>query len=334
MLNAVNTIILSFEILSLYIIYIMSELNIGPPGTSGTPGNDDQTENSGDLEKTLRTLTKYIRDLQNVEQGMYSVLRNSPNISDGEKEQAVSKINELSSRRESLNEQIQSLGEKAKQDLQVDFQTFQQQMRIVEAAERQLNESKIKLKLLNDEKLNKLRLVQINTYYEKRYDALGYMMKYIVIFLLVAVAVGVGMQKGFIPSSIGSIILAIYFGIGIVFFYLYYTDIRNRSNRNFDEYDWKFDRNMSTEEVDEYNAAEGDEYTGDGDDDENAECKGEECCSDGMTYDEVEKRCMTEEGMSNALTQNIFSSTSEMIQVNDSGPVEAFSDNYENFASF
>ena len=45
-------------------------------------------------------------------------------------------------------------------------------------------------------------------------------------------------------------------------------------------------------------------------------------------------KCNTEEGMTSALTQNMFSSRPEMVQVSDNGPVKPFSNNYESFASF
>lgn len=303
------------------------------------PFESKENMKTSDLEETLNDLTSYIRQLQGVEQSMYKVLRNNPNISDVDKEEAVSQINELSAKREELNHEINSLGERAKLDLKIDFQAFQQQMRIVEAAERQLNESKIKLKLLNDEKLNKLRLVQINTYYLKRYDALSSLIKRFVLFIAIAIVIAVLMQKGILPGSIGSIIMAVYFALGFAYFYIGYMDIVSRSKRNFDEYEWPFDRNMDSTELGEYDSSEGDIYTS-ADGGNNEPCMGEACCSKGMVYDETEGKCVskskcdTEEGMTSALTQNMFNSRPEMVQVNDNGVVKPFSNNYENFASF
>jgi len=298
----------------------------------------EQKIESSNLEETLNSLTSYIRQLQGVEESMYKVLRNNPNITDLEKEEAVSQINELSSKREALNQEIASLGERAKVDLKVDFQAFQQQMRIVEAAERQLNESKVKLKLLNDEKLNKLRLVQINTYYHKRYDALSSLVKKFVLFIAVAIVIAILMQRGILSASIGSIIMAVYFALGFVYFYMGYMDIARRSKRNFDEYEWPFNRNMDSSELGEYDSSEECTFTGNC---ENTEtCVGEECCTTGMSYNETQGKCIpdskcdTEEGMTSALTQNMFSSIPEVVQVADNGPVKPFSNNYENFASF
>ena len=173
------------------------------------------------INNTLEQLTKYLLELQGLERNLYSILRNNPNIEDSEKEQIVRDINDLSAKRDDLNKQIKDLAESSKLELQVDFQTFQQQMRIVEAAEQQLNESKIKLKLLNDEKLNKLRLVQINTYYQKRYGALSEFIGSIVFFIIILILISWVISKGWIPASVGSIIIIIYVALGIVYFLLY-----------------------------------------------------------------------------------------------------------------
>uniref|UniRef100_A0A6C0EGG5 Uncharacterized protein n=1 Tax=viral metagenome TaxID=1070528 RepID=A0A6C0EGG5_9ZZZZ len=306
---------------------------------TNNPFEGEQKMTSSNLEETLNSLTSYIRQLQGVEESMYKVLRNNPNITDLEKEEAVSQINDLSAKREALNHEINSLGERAKVDLKVDFQAFQQQMRIVEAAERQLNESKIKLKLLNDEKLNKLRLVQINTYYHKRYDALSSLVKKFVLFIAVAIIIAILMQRGLIPAGTGSIIMAVYFALGFVYFYIGYMDIAQRSKRNFDEYEWPFNRNMDSSELGEYDSSEECAYTGNNCE-KAEECIGEECCTTGMSYDEMEGKCVpndkcaTEEGMTSALTQNMFNSRPEMVQVADNGPVKPFSNKFESFASF
>lgn len=298
------------------------------------PLSSFQTDIQGNLDKTLKSMTKYLIELQGVEKDLYNSLRNNPGMDANEKEAIVSKINMLSDKRESLNNEIKSLGEQAKLDLTIDFQTFQQQMRIVEAAEEQLNESKIKLKLLNDEKLNKLRLVQINTYYNKRYDALGDMTKYIVLFIVVAIIFAIIIQRGIIPGNIGSIILTIYVALGISYFILYYLDIQARSKRNFDEYEWVFDANRETEEDEDKDSGEGDVYLGVTKKNTD-ECIGEECCTDGMKYDETIQQCVTEEGMANALTQNVFSSKNTVIDYNNnSNSIQPFSNSSDNFASF
>jgi|LXNH01.1.fsa_nt_gb hypothetical protein len=289
----------------------------------------------GSMDKTLQRMTQYLTQLQNIEKELYNSLRNNPDMDGSEKDMLVNKINALSDKREALNNEIKNLGDKAKLDLTVDFQSFQQQMRIVQAAEEQLNESKNKLRLLNDEKLNKLRLVQINTYYNKRYDALSDMMKQIIIFVVIAIIFAIIMQQGYIPVNIGSIVLTIYLPIGIVYFYLYYLDIVARSKRNFDEYDWQFDHNKElTEDDTEQDSSETDKYLG-SEGKKNEECVGEECCTDGMRYDEEMQQCVTEEGMTNALTQGVFSSNPTVVNYNNGNePVEPFSNNFDNYASF
>lgn len=287
------------------------------------------------INNTLEQLTKYLLELQGLERNLYSILRNNPNIEDSEKEQIVRDINDLSAKRDDLNKQIKDLAESSKLELQVDFQTFQQQMRIVEAAEQQLNESKIKLKLLNDEKLNKLRLVQINTYYQKRYGALSEFIGNIVFFIIIFILISWVISKGWIPSAVGSVIVIIYLALGIVYFILYYLDIANRSKTNFDQYEWTFDKNTETKTDEDYDDSETDKYMGSKGSDTDV-CVGEACCTEGMKYDEQLQKCVvSEEGMSNALSQGCFNSNSDIVNFNNNnGPVKPFSDNYGNYASF
>ena len=55
-----------------------------------------------------------------------------------------------------------------------------------------------------------------------------------------------------------------------------------------------------------------------------------------MKYDEQLQKCVvSEEGMSNALSQGCFNSNSDIVNFNNNnGPVKPFSDNYGNYASF
>tara|TARA_B100000035_G_C21011624_1_gene559884 strand:+ start:188 stop:1108 length:921 start_codon:yes stop_codon:yes gene_type:complete len=288
----------------------------------------------GGMDKALKRMAEYLIQLQNIEKDLYKSLRNNPEMDNSEKEAIVNKINGLSDKREALNEEIKALGEKAKRDMTVDFQTFQQQMRIVNAAEEQLNESKMKLRLLNDEKLNKLRLVQINTYYNKRYDALGDMLKQFILFVVIAIIFAIIMQKGFIPANIGTVILTIYVAVAAVYFWLYYLDIAARSKRNFDEYEWIFDPNRETNE-DSENSEDSSKWLGNPKKKPD-ECVGEDCCTDGMKYDESLQQCITEEGMANALTQNVFSSRNTTLDYvnNTESSVQGFSNSTDNFATF
>ena len=54
-----------------------------------------------------------------------------------------------------------------------------------------------------------------------------------------------------------------------------------------------------------------------------------------MKYDDSIQQCITEEGMANALTQNVFSSKNTTVDyVNNTGSVQGFSNSTDNFATF
>ena len=60
--------------------------------------------------------------------------------------------------------------------------TLGQSMAAVDVLENELNQSKIRLNLIEDQMSNKLRLVEINTYYSKQYNSYSKLMKTIVFF--------------------------------------------------------------------------------------------------------------------------------------------------------
>ena len=95
------------------------------------------------------------------------------------------------------------------------------------------------------------------------------------------------------------------------------------------------DPNRETKEDEDKDSGEGDAYLGTNQ--KNAEeCVGEDCCTDGMKYDETIQQCVTEEGMSNALTQNVFSSKNVVIDYNNknNNSIQPFSNSNDKFASF
>ena len=77
------------------------------------PLSSFQTDLQGNLDKTLKSMTQYLIELQGVERDLYNSLRNNPEMDNSEKESIVNKINLLSDKRESLNSEIKSLGQQA-----------------------------------------------------------------------------------------------------------------------------------------------------------------------------------------------------------------------------
>jgi hypothetical protein len=85
---------------------------------------------------------------------------------------------------------------------------------------------------------NKLRMVQINDYYSKRYDAETAIVKKVIIVLVVFLLISILSYKKLIPTKIAAVICGILLFVTAFIIYMGHTDIESRDKLYFDEFDW------------------------------------------------------------------------------------------------
>lgn len=103
--------------------------------------------------------------------------------------------------------------------------------------------SERQLGLLTDEKRDKSRLVEINTYYGKKYNAHKQIMKTIVLICIPIIILTILGNKGLIPNSFAVLLITFIILFGIFSIGYQIIDLSNRDNMNYDEYNWKFNKN-------------------------------------------------------------------------------------------
>ena len=92
---------------------------------------------------------------------------------------------------------------------------------------------------------NSERLIGVNNYYARRYEAHSSVMKKIVLFCGIIILVIFLMNIGFINDSISSILIIATLAVGIVIVGKQVWDISRRSNIDFDKYNFPFnDKNL------------------------------------------------------------------------------------------
>ena len=260
----------------------------------------DQTSfDSAELQKL--TLSQ-IQQLQAQEQALYSQLEsseaNTP-YEKGDKYEIVKKINELSQMRMTMFEQLQDMYGDLQGRVAQSRVDLVDQMTVAGVVEQQLNNAKASLNELTNSKNQKMRMVEINTYYSQKYRAQTELVKTILMFAVPCLVVAIIVKKGFIPGNIGNGILAIIIAIGIIVVFRKWWDISSRSNMVFDEYKWNWDPDANSPTVLEYDM---DQLSGTKDaleDDANSlmkefgfGCVGEKCCSTGTKYDKDKNQCV------------------------------------------
>jgi hypothetical protein len=159
--------------------------------------------------------------------------------------------------------------------------------------ETELDNSKLKLRALEAEKNNKMRSVEINTYYGKRYNAHAFLMKTVVFTCIPIIVLSVLYNKGLLPTNIYNFLTGIIIIIGSVIIGLELIDMSNRGSMNWDEYNWYFDKSKAPL-PDETITDGSDNTTSNSDPWETptVTCMGAECCYVGSTYDETTNRCI------------------------------------------
>ena len=247
----------------------------------------ENTQNFDSLQERNEQVLNNISQLQTQERDLYKSL-DDVSLSTEQKQFIINRINEISQMRMNLYAGLKDMYSHYKENVSASKSTLGQSIAAVDILENELNESKIKLNLIEDQKFNKLRLVEINTFFGKRYNAHSKLMKTIVIICIPVIILSVLANKGILPINIYKLLTGIILVIGGIIIGLQIIDIFNRDNMNWDEYDWYFDKS---------NAPSSSTYQ---DSSENANpwstpsitCVGSDCCYDGSTYDSEKNICV------------------------------------------
>jgi len=250
-----------------------------------------------------------IKSLQTTEMKLYDSLEGKSLNADQQK-QIIDKINQISQMRMSLYANLKDMYSSYQQDVSSSRNTMNNQMVSVDIIENELNDSKRRLTLLEAQKNNKIRLVEINTFYGKQYDAHKQIMQIVVIICIPVLILSVLAGKGILPPKISALLTGIIIIIGLFIIGAKIIDLSNRDNMNFDEYNWYFNKEeapTSSTEPDASSSSSSDPWTT-----PTYTCSGAECCYENSTFDEAQNKCIpTAQYNANQNTSTSSTSTSE-----------------------
>ena len=187
-----------------------------------------------------------ISQLQNQEKELYNRL-DDVTLSYDQKRMIIDRINQIYQIRMNLYDSLKDMFSYYNQNINASNTTLSQSIDAVNVLEDELNNTKIKMGLIDEVTNSKQRLVEINTYYGKRYSAYSKLMKTIVFICIPIIILAFLANKGIIPTNIYMILCVIIFVIGAVLLGLQLIDISNRDDMNWDEYDWYFDKSTAPE---------------------------------------------------------------------------------------
>lgn len=112
---------------------------------------------------------------------------------------------------------------------------------IVTLKENDLNARKAANAAISQDVENTKKMVDINVYYKKQYEARVIIMKYIVVMCFLVIFFVVLMNLGWLPQEIVIVLVVIIILAGGLYIGSLIYDAYKRSNINYDEYNWGFD---------------------------------------------------------------------------------------------
>jgi hypothetical protein len=179
-----------------------------------------------------------IANLQRIEKQIFDRLssENDPTT----RTEMVAQINQIAKARGDLYNNMNDFAG-AMQSATADTRNaLRQQLVAAQVVESQLNTAKSTLDGLREDKSNKLRLVEINNYYGRKYEYQTDIMKLIVITCAPILVISILMKKGLIPELIATGLIVVIISAGIIAVVRKLMDLNRRNNMNFDQYDSDF----------------------------------------------------------------------------------------------
>jgi len=241
-------------------------------------------------ERNEQTLTD-IQGLQNTEQELFNQL-NNPSLTPEQKNTIVTKINEVSQMRMNLYKNLNSMYSFFNANVTSSNATLIEQTNAVKIVEEQLNEAKIKLNQMQKNTSNNMRMVEINTYYGEKYRNYTSILKLALLFCIPILFFTVLYKSDIISNGIFSFIIIFLLFIGIIVIGTRILDAMHRSDMNYNEYTWGFDKKtapsgnssspVSNTASDPWATAS----------ENSTNCLGQSCCYEGTKYDETLEQCV------------------------------------------
>jgi hypothetical protein len=242
-----------------------------------------------DVQENTNQILNDIQSLQGIEQQLFSSLEENTGLTTEQQKKVIEKINNISKMRINLYQTLNSVNSFFQNSLANSKGLLTEQTAAIDIVEKELNTSKKRLKVLEEEKNNKVRLVEINNYYGQKYSEHSYLMKIIVIMLLPILILSILFNKGILPAKIYYILIAIIAIIGGIFIWKTIFSIVLRDPMNYEEYNWYFNpanapTSTAADTTDPWASKRASSNFG--------SCIGDACCSDGLVYDSSSNQCV------------------------------------------
>jgi hypothetical protein len=249
------------------------------------------TVNISDVQDRNKQTLNDIQGLQTIEKDLFNNLEQglaSNSLTTEQKDKIVQKINEISQMRINLYQTMNNGYAFYNHNLSSTATTLTEQNSAIGIVENELNEAKRRMKIIEQEKNNKLRLVEINNYYGQQYSEQTQIMKTVIMICIPILILAILHNREFIPTGLFSILVIVIVVVGVIYLWRQVLYSFSHDNMNYQEYDWYFNKkNAPSIDTNASSSKSNDPWSTAG-----IICVGQACCSTGNVYDSATNKCV------------------------------------------
>lgn len=239
-------------------------------------------------EKKEQTLTD-IQGLQTIEQDLFDQL-NGTDLTPEQKSTIITKINEVSQMRINLYNNLNSMYSFFGTNVSSSNAALAEQTIAIGIVEEQLNSAKEKLDEMQKNTNDNMRMIEINTYYGEKYSNYSDILKLSIIFCIPIIFFTVLLRGEIISRGIYSFFIIILFFFAIITIGIKILDASHRSNMNYNEYTWGFNKKTAPPVSSSPPLTSSDPWATAPS--ASIDCLGQNCCYEGTNYNAKLNQCV------------------------------------------
>ena len=226
-----------------------------------------------------------INELQTMESTIYQQLNDNTDLTIEDKERMVNEIFNLSQLRINLFNSINNIERLYLDELNNNQKILLDQIDAVRIIEDRLSEKRDNLGELTEINNNSKRMIEINSYYSARYAEHTTFLKIIIYMMIPIIIAVILLNNNLINNTIFYGMVIIISFIGGYYLIKRYLSMINRNNMEYNAYNWGFNKDDAPKPgktIDNpWNKGLG------------QTCIGQNCCSEGMTWDSSLGKCIS-----------------------------------------
>jgi hypothetical protein len=269
---------------------------------------------SNDIKAQITSLTAAQTALQAI------LTNDAANLTPAQQQSIMQQINGYQTSIAALTGTVGNLNQVYATNLQNNSATLGTQTNALNIISSETVDANNQISYINDQKINKMRQVQINNYYAGWYQEQIKLLKYLVIYVLVFSGLFYLKKINILPNEFFGISIVLITLVLLFFVIPVVLSILRRDNMNYSEYDWGFDKtkappmkpsgdasNNILPVLASSGAGGGSNLSGTG----GQTCIGAACCPVGSIYDATANKCSIGNNVSYEGTNYDFSSTAQ-----------------------